>query len=78
MGDPDPPGPSPGGLCSEIETTLLLLLLLSGVGGGQWALTENLGSSLCVFFLVYACVCAYYNRPTWRTRRTCVSVCAVN
>ena len=33
MGEPDPPGPPPGGLCREIETTLQLLLLLSGVQG---------------------------------------------
>ena len=41
MGDPDPPGPPVRGLCREIETTLLLLLLLSRISGGQWALRQE-------------------------------------
>ena len=41
MGDPDPPGPPAGGLCREIETTLLLLLLLSHMREGQWTMHQE-------------------------------------
>ena len=51
MADPDPPGPPPGGLCREIETTLLSTTT-SPQWCCQWALHQGMGTGGRVTFLL--------------------------